>query len=431
MGGIMSSSPPADGSKVPKIVIIGSSVAEGQCATTHGWVDLLRTRLAGAAEVVNVSQSGCNTHSTIDRFSAVIPADADAVIVALALNNEGLPYTRSDKSMDNVAASFTGHLKHMGLMIERHGAVPIVCTPYPFGGDDASAGALNGPQYARLRTVHAEIMGWPESSNSPFRYAIDFLTATDDGEGHWSTGLSADPGHPNDAGHAAMAQAINVDELMAAVTATQLNTSSKRVLAFGDSLTAGFHNDGNSYAPWGPRLAGLIGCRVDVNGGSGKTAVDLARDVGKANAMDVCMQHYDGLAVLIDSTHVEYDCVIIMVGTNDLAMSHDTLQILQAISKLHGVCHALDIPTVCVSIPPNRFVDPVIEPKYHADWEAANFGIQAWAEAEQRCEFVAFPVPYSDGGDWEPDGLHMSPQGYAAVADALAPTVKRVLGGAQ
>ena len=41
-------------------------------------------------------------------------------------------------------------------------------------------------------------------------------------------------------------------------------------------------------------------------------------------------------------------------------------------------------------------------------------------------------MPYSDdSGDWEPDGLHMSPQGYAAVADALAPTVKRVLEGAQ
>ena len=114
-----------------------------------------------------------------------------------------------------------------------------------------------------------------------------------------------------------MARAINVDELMAVVTATQPSTSSKRVLAFGDSLTAGYHNGGTSYAPWGPRLAELVGCRVDVNGGSGKTAVDLARDVGKANAMDVCRQHYDGLAVLINSPHVEYDCVIIMVGTNE------------------------------------------------------------------------------------------------------------------
>jgi len=30
------------------------------------------------------------------------------------------------------------------------------------------------------------------------RHAIDFLTTTDDGKGRWTSGLSADPGHPND-----------------------------------------------------------------------------------------------------------------------------------------------------------------------------------------------------------------------------------------
>ena len=114
-----------------------------------------------------------------------------------------------------------------------------------------------------------------------------------------------------------MARGIHVDGLMAAVTATPSTPRPARVLAFGDSLTAGYHNDGTSYAPWGPRLAELAGCRVDVNGASGMTAVDLARDTGQANATDVCMQLYDGLAVLINSAHVEYDCVIIMLGTNE------------------------------------------------------------------------------------------------------------------
>ena len=43
-------------------------------------------------------------------------------------------------------------------------------TPYPFGGDDLSAGAYDGPQYARLLNVHTEIMSWPGSQNGPFRY---------------------------------------------------------------------------------------------------------------------------------------------------------------------------------------------------------------------------------------------------------------------
>ena len=67
---------------------------------------------------------GCDTRSTIERFSEVVPTDADVVVVALALNNEGLPGEISDKAMDSVVASFLVHLKHIGRMIERLGAVP-------------------------------------------------------------------------------------------------------------------------------------------------------------------------------------------------------------------------------------------------------------------------------------------------------------------
>ena len=65
-----------------------------------------------------------------------------------------------------------------------------------------------------------------------------------------------------------------------------------------------------------------------------------------------------------------------MLCSRSLGYGHGAVEIIQAISKLHGICHALDIPTVCVAIPPNRFADPVMEPAYHKAWEDVNFTVK-------------------------------------------------------
>ncbi len=38
----------------------------------------------------------------------------------------------------------------------------------------------------------------------PVRLVIDFMSAVEDGQGHWKPGLYADEGHPNDEGHKIM-----------------------------------------------------------------------------------------------------------------------------------------------------------------------------------------------------------------------------------
>ena len=355
-----------------KIVVVGSSVALGSTGTGHqlaktSWPQGLAADLGGTGTtaanatdgvaVVDVSEEGCDSADTIRRFGAVVPWDADVVIVALSLANEGLPYETLDLLMDGVVDRFLANLAHLALMIERRGAVPVIAGVYPFGraGGGSRPGlgrAYTAPQHARLLRAHRTLMAWPSAPSSGYRHAIDFLSAVDDGTGLWRAEYAGnDAGHPNDAGHAAMARAVHVVELLA-VAAPSAGSVPRRVLAFGDGLTAGVHSGGNRLSPWGAALGRLIGggggggggsggddARVDVNGACGAGAVELAAARGSANQCDSSRCIFDGLGVLLDwppppispghpnlhphwhtrrHVQVPYGCVVVMIGSVDL-----------------------------------------------------------------------------------------------------------------
>ncbi|KAH8060273.1 hypothetical protein JL720_13611 [Aureococcus anophagefferens] len=93
-GGATSASPPQR-----TILILGSSVAAGQCASSgRGWADLLEAALVdryGANyRVLNAAVGGANTGVTALYAASVGGADLrpDVVVVALGLANEGLPW---------------------------------------------------------------------------------------------------------------------------------------------------------------------------------------------------------------------------------------------------------------------------------------------------------------------------------------------------
>ena len=203
-----------------------------------------------------------------------------------------------------------------------------------------------------------------------------------------------------------------------------------RILAFGDSLTAGYHNQGMSFAPWAPLLSRLLGASVcDYVGLSGMRTDQMVEMLDHEAITDVADQTWPGLRRKLSHAQEGYDVVIIMSGTNDVADRQPTQTVLNSIEALHKVAHAAGARSVAMTIPESLAA-------LRVDWlgrarREANEAIRAWATS-QPSELVHFVdaatlVPFTQSGSprlWEFDGLHMSAAGYATFGRGLAPLVE-------
>ena len=197
-----------------------------------------------------------------------------------------------------------------------------------------------------------------------------------------------------------------------------------RLLAFGDSLTAGYHSQGLAFAPWAPLLEQLLGdsVKVDHLGLSGFTSQQMLDSAEQQAVTDVVPRTWPGYSHKL-RLH-QYDVVIILCGTNDLADQEPTQHLVRNIAQLHSVAHAAGARSVAMTIPDSKAAQ-------HIDWlrrarHDANEAIRAWAATQPGVHFVdaAVLVPYSDtSGLWEPDGLHMSQSGYEAFGRGLGPLI--------
>lgn len=182
-----------------RIVVIGSSVAEGYCSwCLQGWA----RRLGEAVEsmyghsLINVSKCGANTQVTKDRFvSEVAPWKPDVVIIALSLGNEGLAHC---PPADRHATQhrFEQGILDLSRMCSSMGAIPVLGGVYP---NDHFV-----PETYRmlLETAHTmSTWGLP---------VLNWLSAVDDGQGRWKTGTSFDHAHPNNEGHRLMFESIDL-----------------------------------------------------------------------------------------------------------------------------------------------------------------------------------------------------------------------------
>ena len=183
------------------------------------------------------------------------------------------------------------------------------------------------------------------------------------------------------------------------------------------------------YYPYAQALAEAIGVPCDAIGASGWTTQKMVdhRDRG---GDDVCRVRRSGLKQALKKQR--YSVVIIMGGTNDLGVA-DAEAIFSNLKALHEMCHAAGCATVALTIPQGRQLGP-----HTAGTQLAfanekrvqvNTRLQAFARAlpPERCCFVAMDeeVPWSaTSEDFEPDGLHMSAEGYARFGALLAPKVR-------
>lgn len=199
-----------------------------------------------------------------------------------------------------------------------------------------------------------------------------------------------------------------------------------RVLAYGDSLTAGFCDGGATFAPYGPTLARELGVGVRVHGLSGWTAGEMRAEAHNPACRVRVGPPAAGIAVAARNCTL----AIVMAGTNGLGSAMASAARLQELVRdivaLHVLCHEAGCRTVCVGIPQSAFQSTF---RQAADaCRRVNAALEDWAAAESRATYVDCPVEYSlADGLWETDGLHMTPAGYRALALGLAPTVRGVL----
>lgn len=211
----------------------------------------------------------------------------------------------------------------------------------------------------------------------------------------------------------------------------------KTILAYGDSLTYGADPvvAGRRHAyedRWPTRLeAGLDGkAWVIAEGLGGRTTVfDDFATVADRNGARI-------LPTLIDS-HAPLDCVVIMLGTNDMkghinGSAHSAsrgVKRLVEIVRAHPWPQGASVPQVILVSPPH-----CIETE-HADLQpmfqsgiAESRKLAGYYErlaAELGCGFFdAATVAKADSAD----GVHLDAANTRAIGDALVPLVKKILG---
>lgn len=194
-----------------------------------------------------------------------------------------------------------------------------------------------------------------------------------------------------------------------------------RILAIGDSLTAGYCLP-PPFKPWAPVLSNLLPGKpkVDHIGCSGWTTSQLVAAADSASVHDVCGEEWPGARTKLKSA--QYDVGIIMGGTNDLAYGVAAKDIVANLASLHQMCwDAGAVKTVLCSIPPSAGSG---NPAHGA----ANDALRAWADAQgTKVLFVdsSSLVPFARPSPlWMMDGLHMTAEGYeqfgTRLADAIA-----------
>jgi len=210
----------------------------------------------------------------------------------------------------------------------------------------------------------------------------------------------------------------------------------KHILAYGDSLTAGYWDEGDRFWPYGATLTeGLlpdIVANVSVCGLSSLTAAELLEGVDSLRIRDGVGRRGVGLRRALQDNG-SFDLVLIMAGTNDLGEPNDPHSIFEDICALHKVCHAHGVDTVALSVPPSG---AVLELKrYRKRWGTLNSLLNDWVVSKRGEGVRLFVdtraiVPFVEGSDlWEEDNLHLSKAGSTRLGAGLVPLLKPLLAG--
>ena len=199
-------------------------------------------------------------------------------------------------------------------------------------------------------------------------------------------------------------------------------TSPKRILCYGDSLTAGTAPPDPVCYPYAPHLESCLkekGYNVMVRhrGLPGWTSSQMVQDANSGTT---------GLLTAVRAA-MPIELVVILAGSNDLAYTTDSSAIVENIVALHKLCYGENVPhTLAIGIPPSGYQS--VNAEAAALTQRVNMELKDYCQSEPRATFMPFPFQFASGDEkWASDGLHFSPEGYRVLGVSLVPVVEQIL----
>jgi len=207
-----------------------------------------------------------------------------------------------------------------------------------------------------------------------------------------------------------------------------------RVLAFGDSLTAGYHQLGFRFEPYAKHLSELLTkkmgqpVQVEELGFSGWTTSDMLNHFQRddASASDVCGIHKPGLLFSLRNAQQQerpFTHVIILGGTNDLG-SYSGENTLSNLKELHNaISSKFKTRTIALTIP-EHFSERHMT-KVASNRKIVNDGLKQLAAQRIISQVVdiAELLPFFSLSTEEQkllwEGLHLTAAGYHRIAELV------------
>jgi lysophospholipase L1-like esterase len=184
-----------------RIAVFGSSVANGRGDefARDGYTGLLRAAMAAKGwEVVNQSRGGDNTRSIVPRFMPAGTPDPKIrylttvnpsyVVIGLSFGNEGLYEAKTTAEKEAIFKQYGDGIRALVDRARQNNIVPVVSGVY-------TRQVYTPEDYSFVRRMNVLQQQW----DVPL---VNFLGATDDGQGRWSLGW--DDKHPQASGHREM-----------------------------------------------------------------------------------------------------------------------------------------------------------------------------------------------------------------------------------
>ena len=193
-----------------------------------------------------------------------------------------------------------------------------------------------------------------------------------------------------------------------------------RLLAFGDSLTAGYHTGGWKFHPYSQRLSNLFASigspvQIDTQGVSGEKVVPSM---------------VQRLAKILQQTGPDYyDCIIILGGTNDLGWGQTAEPIYnEGLKLLYDQVLRTKARLVVMTVIENRVNRPdneQDEPRQHLNQLIRQYATTHpeknriyLVDIAQEIRFHNIPDPQEGLKLWD-DYIHFTPAGYDRIADLI------------
>ena len=206
-------------------------------------------------------------------------------------------------------------------------------------------------------------------------------------------------------------------------------TSAHRILCYGDSLTAGFCYHGSKFIPYAKtlqaQLRSALNSEVEVDhyGFSGWTAEEMLSSSQAKELEDFTGSRGPGLATALKSR--SYSLLIFMAGTNDIGTGRKAEVVFTDLKNLMMFAQASHTRVLNIGIPDTKQKGP--------DWlntrrQTVNTLLARHADMDNKwLTFLPCPVTSSNPEYFDTDGLHFSPEGYAALGVSLTEGVCKIL----